>query len=317
MPYHGGTRRPNISPPPVTGSLALALTIVGGNINPLINGGQQQLSVVDQNSNPITPDSWSSGTPGNVTVSSTGLLQGAAESGTSIISAIKSGYTTGTITVTLSGGIYQLDPNTLSQTNGQTVTSITDSGSVNWTNGVTGPTCFVDTTSGRKALLFNGTTQYLQAASHIPAFDATTLSVFTVIKPVQQGTTQLMLTNTNATTGWYHQLFTDNKYYVDVATGFTGTGAALIPTTGWSRIGFTIAAAAQQAYVNGASVSSTSFTYTNGTQTTGPILGAATPATNSYGGYYGLMLTYNRIITAAEIAQVDLRLANEITALTA
>ena len=54
--------------------------------------------------------------------------EGVAESGSVTITAIKSGYNSGTIQVTLSGGLYKLDPSTLSQTqSGQSITSITDS----------------------------------------------------------------------------------------------------------------------------------------------------------------------------------------------
>lgn len=319
MPNFTGSYSAGIFPPPIVSGLPLALTIVGGNVNPLIHGGQQQLAVVDQNSNPITPDSWTSGTTANVTVSSTGLLQGIGESGTSLITAIKSGYTSGTMTTTCSGGLYSLDPNTLAQTNGQSVTSITDSGSVAWTNVVTPPTCYQDATSGRRALLFNGTTQFLQGASHISAFEGASLSLFTAIAPLTQGVQQYLLAESIlGTTGWFHQLFSDNKYYVDVATGFTGTGAGTaISTASFSRVGFTIAASAQTSYVNGASTSTTAFTYTTGTQTMGPFLGTATASAGFYGGYQGLLLTYNRVITSAEIAQVDLRLVNEIAALNA
>jgi Concanavalin A-like lectin/glucanases superfamily len=315
MPFYLGGRRSLLSQ-----TIGGTLSIVGGNISALIHGGQSQLVLQDQYGRVVGADAWTTSNSSNVTVTSAGLLQGAAESGSATITAAKAGYVSASITVTCSGNLYSLDPNTLSQTNGQNVTSITDSGSVAWTNSVTPPTCYQDATSGRRALLFNGTTQYLQAASHISAFEGTALSLFMVVAPVQQGDFQILIAGTTlGTTGWSQYIYTDNKYYCAVATAFTGIGGgSVIPTSGFSRVGFTIASAAQSAYVNGINTGSATQTYTNGTQSAGPVLAAATTGgVDSFGGYLGLMLSYNRVITSTEIAQVDLRLANEAAALVA
>ena len=123
--------------------------------------------------------------------------------------------------------------------------------------------------------------------------------------------------NSDASTkGWFFYLNASNQPTIAVAPGFatTTTGGSVTAAGSWKSVGFTITNGTQAVYVKiGSSVATGTQLYTGGTEAAGPILGGYNSSTFLLNGKQGLMLSYNRVITSTEIAQVALRQANEIT----
>jgi hypothetical protein len=155
-----------ISSPTWTGG---GIRITGGDFT-LIQRGLSQLAFTDSLGSTIVPDTVTSSDTSKATVTNGGLLTGVGTSGTTVITAAKAGYASGTITVTSSGGhvmdlIASSGTSTTTDTNPVTSWIDRGSGAQTWAEAVFSPTYLASGSNGQPALLFDGTTQFISSPS--------------------------------------------------------------------------------------------------------------------------------------------------------